>query len=91
MYVFFRAAPVAYKNSQGMGRIGAAILLAYAIATAMQDLSLVCELHHSSWQCRILDPMSEARDQTCILMDTSRIHFHCATTGTPVLFCLFYF
>ena len=28
-------------------------------------------------------PLSEARDQTRILVDTSWIHFHCTTTGTP--------
>ena len=38
-------------------------LLAYgtATATAMQDLSCVCDLHYSSWQ-RILNPLSGARD-----------------------------
>ena len=35
-------------------------------------------------QCRILNPLSEARDQIHHLMVTSRIHFHCATTGTPL-------
>ena len=29
-------------------------LPAYATATAKQDLSRVCDLHHSSWQCQIL-------------------------------------
>ena len=48
-------------------------LLAYATATAMWDLSTICNLHHSSWQCQILNPLSEARDQTCILMDASQI------------------
>ena len=48
-------------------------LLAYTTATAMQDPSLVCDLHHSSWQCRILNPLIEARDRTCILMDTSQV------------------
>ena len=42
-----------------------------ANTTATPDLSRVCEEHHGSWQCRILNPMSEARDQTCILMNTS--------------------
>ena len=28
-------------------------------------------------------PLSEAWDRTLVLMDTSQIHFHCATTGTP--------
>ena len=58
-------------------------LLAYATATAMWDLSHVCDLHHSSWQCRIPHALSKARDQTLILMDTSQIHFYCATKGTP--------
>ena len=57
-------------------------LLTYATATAMWDLSHVCDLHHSSWQHRILYPLSKARDRTLILMDTSWICHHWATTGT---------
>ena len=38
--------------------------LAYTTATAMQDLSSICNLHHSSQQHRILNPLSEARDIT---------------------------
>ena len=34
-------------------------------------------------QCQILNPLSEAGDQTLILIDISWIRFHCATTGTP--------
>jgi len=49
--------------------------LAYTSATAMQDPSLVCKLHHSSWQRQILNPPSKARDQTCVLMDASQIRF----------------
>ena len=33
-------------------------------------------------QQRILNPLSEARDRTLILMDTSRVCFCCATVGT---------
>jgi len=49
--------------------------LAYTIVTATSDPdpSLVCNLHHSSQQRWILNPLSEARDQTCVLMDTSQI------------------
>ena len=47
-------------------------LLAYTTDTATQDLSCMCELHHSLWQCWILNPLSRAREQTCILMDTSQ-------------------
>ena len=49
-------------------------LLAYATATP--DLSHVYDLCHSSQQHQILNPMSKARDQTCILMVTSQICFH---------------
>ena len=56
-----------------------------ACVTAMQDPNWVCDLHLSSRKHRsqIPHPLSEGRDQTGILMDTSRIHFHCAATGTP--------
>ena len=37
-------------------------LLGYATATAIPDPSRVCDLHHSSQQYRILDPLSESRD-----------------------------
>ena len=46
-------------------------LPAYATASATPDLSCVCDLHHSPKQHWILNPLSEARDQTCVLMDTS--------------------
>ena len=58
-------------------------LLAYPTATATQDLSHVCDLHSSSWQHQTLNPLSEAKDWTCILMDTSQICFCCTTMGTP--------
>ena len=48
-------------------------LPACTTATAMPDPSCVCDLCHSSQQCRILNPLSEARDQTHILMDASQV------------------
>ena len=48
-------------------------LPAYATATATQDLSRVFDLHHSSWQRRILNPLSQARDRMHTLMDISRV------------------
>ena len=48
-------------------------LRAYARATAMPDPSHVCDLHHSSQQHWILNPLRKARDGTCILMETSWI------------------
>ena len=50
-------------------------LLSYTTATAAPDPSSVCDLHHSSRQHRILNPLSEARDPTCVLMVSSQIHF----------------
>ena len=38
-------------------------LLAYTTATATQNRSCVCKLHHSLWQRQILNPQSKARDQ----------------------------
>ena len=45
---------------------------AYTTATATRDPSRICDLHHSSWQRRILIPLSKAGDRTLVLMDTSR-------------------
>ena len=47
-------------------------LLAYTKATVMQDPSHICDLHHNSQQCQILNPLSEVRDQTHILVDPSQ-------------------
>ena len=59
-------------------------LLASTTATAMPDPSSVCTLHHSSQQRRILNPLSEARDQIRALMVARQVRFGCATTGTPI-------
>ena len=70
----------------GVPRIGVELelqLLAYTTAIATWDPSYVCNLHHSSRQRWIPDPLNEARDGNRILMDTSRICFCCATMGTP--------
>ena len=48
----------------------------YTTAMAMPDLSHVCHLPSSSWKHQILNLLSQTRDQTHILMDTSRIRYH---------------
>ena len=58
-------------------------LLAYATAIAALDPSRVCDLHHSSPQCWIPNPLSKARDGTQVLMDIVRFINHWATMGTP--------
>ena len=57
---------------------------AYTTATAMRDPSWVCDLRHSSEQCWILNSLSEARDWTCVLMDTNRVPYHWAMMGTLI-------
>ena len=69
----------------GLGVESELQLPTYTTATATWEQSCVCSLHHSSQQCQIPNLLSQARDQIYILMDTRRIHFHCATTGTPIL------
>ena len=58
---FSWAAPKAYGGSQAKGLIGA-VAAGLATAKATQDPSRVCNLHHGSWQCLILNPLSKARD-----------------------------
>ena len=88
-FFFFRATPTAYGSSQAKGRIGA-VAASLHHSTTMWDPSHICDLHHSSQQCRIPDPLSKARDQTGILMDASRVHFCCTMVGTPFLILLKY-
>ena len=47
--------------------------LAYTTVTAMQDLSCICDLRHSSHQRQILNPLSEAGDQTHVLTETTLV------------------
>ena len=78
LFIFlFRFTLVAYRSSQARSQIGAT-LLAYATATdtVAWNPSHICGLHHSSWQHWILNPLSEARDQTHILMDTGWVCYH---------------
>jgi len=46
---------------------------AYITATATQNLSCICNLHHSSQQRQILSLLREARNQSCVLMDASLV------------------
>ena len=66
----FRATPVAYGSSQARDPVKAAaagLHLSHSNARS----SRICDLHQSSQQHRILNPLSEARDQTHILVDAS--------------------
>ena len=50
-------------------------LPAYTTATAMWDLTHICNLCYSSWQLLILNPLSKTRDQTHVLLDASQIRY----------------
>ena len=78
----FRATLMAYRCSQARGQIGAT---AAGLSHSHSNVGPNCifDLHHSSWQRRILNPLSEAKDLGLNLMLPSQIHFHCTTMGTP--------
>ena len=48
-------------------------LPAYTTATATPDLSYACILHYSSQQRWILNPLSEAKDQTVLVRFISTV------------------
>ena len=82
LFCFLGAAPMAMEVPR-LGVESELYLLAYTTATAVRDPSRVCGLHCSSQQRWILNLVSEARDWTQVLVDTSRVHYHRATMGTP--------
>ena len=63
---------------------------AYTRATATRDPSRVCNLHHSSRQRRILNPLTRPGTQPATSWFLVGFINHCATKGTPALnfFCL---
>ena len=67
LFCLFRATPAAYGGSKARGRIRGAV--AFAIATAKPDPSCVCNLHHGLQQRQVFNPLSKARNWTCVLMD----------------------
>ena len=82
-FFLFRAAPMTYESFQARNWIRTIV--------ASLCHSRICNLHHSSQQHRILNPMSGARDQTCVFMDTSWVHYQWATMGTPLFLFLLLF
>ena len=66
------AVHMVYGNAQARGQIGATTaVLCHSHSHARSEC--VCELHRSSWQHWILNPLSGARDQIGILMNISCI------------------
>ena len=83
-FLFFFLGPhPKHMESPRLGVKSKLLLPAYTTAIATWDSSHICNPHHSSRQCCILNPLSEARDWTRVLMDTSRFINHWAITGSP--------
>ena len=84
---FFKAASVASGSSQAKGAIRATASCLHH-SNSKPDPSHIYDLHHSSWQRRILNPLSRARDRIHILMDTGWVLNLLSTTGTPEIYFL---
>ena len=81
-FFFFLELHSQYTDVPWLGVQSELQLPAYATAIATPEPSHVCNLHHSSQQHQILNPLMEGRDQTHTLMIPSWICFCCAKTGT---------
>ena len=65
-------------------------LPAYSTATATQEPSRICDLHHSLWQCQILKPLSEARDPTTFSRTLCQVLYLMNHSGSSHKFSLFW-
>ena len=82
------AISMAYGGSQARERIGAAAAGLHHSRSNAGSETLLWPTPQLT-ETQILNPLSEARDQTRNLMVTSRICFYCTPTGTPISFYLF--
>ena len=71
-FVFLRPLP-SHVEVPGLGIQLELWLPAYTTATATQDPSCICELHHSSQPCEILNPLSKSSDWTRNIIVPSQI------------------
>ena len=71
--IFFLGPHLWYMEVPRLGVQSELQLPVYTTATAMPDPSCVYDLHHSSQQLRILNPLMEAKGLTCILTDARQI------------------
>ena len=74
IYFFFLGLHLRHMAVPRLGIESELQLPAYTTATATRDPSPICDLHWGSRQRWILNSLSEARDRTPILMDTSWVH-----------------
>ena len=83
LFFFFLGPHLCHMEFPWLGVESELQLPAYTTATATWDPSHVCDLHQSSWHGNAGSLLSKARDQTHVLMDASRVHYHWAAMGTP--------
>ena len=75
-FFFFLGPQLWHMDVPRLGVLLELQLPAYTRATEMPDPNRVCELCHSSQQHQILNPLSNARNRTRVLMDTSQVRYH---------------
>ena len=59
LFIYFRAAVMAYGSPQSRGRIRA---IAAGLCHSHINMGSRLHLHHSSWQCQILNRLGKAGD-----------------------------
>ena len=79
-FCLFRDASMAYGGSQARGWI---VAIASGLHHSHGNTRSKLHLRPTPQQCWIFNPLSEARNWTWVLMDTSQIHFHWAAVGLP--------
>ena len=62
IYIFFSWSHLWHMEVPGLGVELELQLQAHTTGTARPDLSCICDLHCSFWQCQMLNPLSHARD-----------------------------
>ena len=72
-FLVFSAAPMAYARSQTKGSNPSYSCRPTPQPQPLGILGPIFDLHYSLKPCWILNPLSKPRDQTCILMDSSRV------------------
>ena len=81
VFCLFRATPAAHGGSQDRGWMETVATGLHSHSNSGSEPRL--RPTPSSQQHQILNPLSKARDSTCIFVDTNGIHFPWATAGTP--------
>ena len=74
IFLLFRVVPAAYGSSQARGQIGSCRCQPTPQPQQLRIELPLQPIHHGSQQRQILNPLIEARDRTCVLMDASQVH-----------------